>query len=172
MPMQIKILKDVVVNIAGPNAAGVVDLLFGRKNINEFLIAKKLKLNINQTRNILYKLADHGLVSFSGKKDKKSGGWYTYYWTLDTGKSFVSLKNRLMEDIKILEKQLEDRKKVTYYYCKNCDIEMNEEQALLNNFTCPECGEVLVLQDPAPLLSGIQKNIEKNKEYLGVVEKE
>lgn len=172
MPMQIKILKDVVASIAGQGAIGVVDLLFGKKNVNEFIIAKKLKMNINQTRNILYKLADHGLVSFSGKKDKKSGGWYTYYWTLDTGKSLVSLRNRLVEDIKNLEKQLENRKSETYYHCKNCDIETNNEQALLNNFTCPECGEVLTLQDASLILSSTEKEISKNREYLTVVEKE
>ena len=49
----------------------IVDLLYGKANVNEFLIAKKLNVTINQARNILYKLGDEGLVSFIRKKDKK-----------------------------------------------------------------------------------------------------
>ena len=55
--MQIKFLKDIVASVAGQPASKIVDLLYGKKNVNEFLISKKLGLTINQTRNVLYKLA-------------------------------------------------------------------------------------------------------------------
>ena len=71
--MQIKLLKDIVSSIVGQSPAKIVDLLYGKKNVNEFLIAKKLKLTINQTRNILYKLADEGLVGLVRKKASKKG---------------------------------------------------------------------------------------------------
>src|SRR3989344_5879391 len=87
MNMQIDLLKEIVSSVAGEKAKAVVDLLHQKKNVNEFLVAKKLKLTINQTRNILYKLADEGLVSFIRKKDTKKGGWDTYFWTLNSGKS-------------------------------------------------------------------------------------
>jgi len=89
--MQIKLLKDIVSSIVGQSSSKIVDLLYDKKNVNEFLIAKKLGLTINQTRNVLYRLADEGLVSFIRKKDNKKGGWYTYFWTLNSGKSFVKL---------------------------------------------------------------------------------
>src|SRR3989344_2789042 len=89
----LNLIREVIESIAGMPAVGIVDLLYGKKNINEFLIAKKLKLNINQTRKILYKLSDEGLVSFIRKKDKKNGGWDTYYWTLDVTKSLGNLGN-------------------------------------------------------------------------------
>ena len=101
------LLKDVVASIASVAAVGLVDLLYGKKNVNEFLIAKKLNLNINQTRNILYKLVDEGLVSFIRKKDSKNGGWYTYYWTLDSSKSIANLRNTLLKDMQHLEQKLE-----------------------------------------------------------------
>ncbi|MEI6850177.1 MAG: hypothetical protein WCK29_03995, partial [archaeon] len=75
--MQVSILREVVSTIAGERAKTIIDLLIDKKNVNEFLIAKKMKLTINQTRNILYKLGDEGLVSFIRKKDAKKGGWYT-----------------------------------------------------------------------------------------------
>lgn len=170
--MQIKLLKDVVGSIAGPGAISLVDLLHGKKNVNEFVIAKKLGLNINQTRNILYKLADEGLVSFIRKKDKKNGGWYTYYWTLDIGKSLNNLKRVIVTDMASLEGQLSTRKNQAFYYCPNCDLEMNEENALLNNFTCPECGEVFVLRDNTELVKKTEAAIEKRREQLKLVDAE
>jgi len=93
--MKIELLKDVVSHIAGPNSVDIVDLLYGKENVNEFLIAKKLDVTINQARNVLYKLAEEGLVSFIRKKDKKNGGWYTYFWTLNAKKSLLNLRNRI-----------------------------------------------------------------------------
>jgi len=61
-------LKEICLNLVGKNAGAVVDLLFNKENVNEFLIADKLGLTINQTRNVLYKLSDNGLVSFARKK--------------------------------------------------------------------------------------------------------
>jgi len=66
-----KFLKEVVVITVGKQAEPIADLLNAKKHVNEFIIAKKLGLTINQTRNILYKISNSGLVSFIRKKDKK-----------------------------------------------------------------------------------------------------
>ncbi len=167
--MQLKLLKDLVTTIAGVAATPIIDLLHGKKNVNEFIIAKKLGLNINQTRNILYKLADEGLVSFVGKKDRKNGGWYTYYWTLDVEKAFASLKRSVEKTIERLESQLQSRVSTRHYFCVNCDVEMGEEQALLNNFTCPECGEVLQLREPTELVRELERQIVQARKQLEIV---
>ena len=164
--MQVELLKNVVSSIVGQSAAPIVDLLYGNKNVNEFLISKKLKLTINQTRNILYKLSDEGLVSFIRKKDKKNGGWYTYYWTLDSGKSLENLKSSLGKDIAQIELQIGDRSKRRFYYCTNCDIELDEESALLNNFTCQECGEVLGLRDNNSLIEKLKETLKQRMKLL------
>src|SRR3989344_1408899 len=121
--MQIKLLKDIVANISGIGTEKIVDLLYGKKNVNEFLIAKKLGLTINQTRNILYKLADEGLVSFIRKKDNKKGGWYTYFWTLNSGKSFTKFRETLLKNLNELKEKLGKRKVGRFFYCVNCNIE-------------------------------------------------
>jgi transcription initiation factor TFIIE subunit alpha len=170
--MQIKILKNIVGTIAGPAAVGIVDLLYGKKNVNEFVIAKKLKLNINQARNILYKLSDEGLVSFVGKKDKKNGGWYTYYWTLDIAKSLVRARDVLVNEIQSAKNSIVSLKSEAFYVCPSCHTEFTEENALLGNFTCPECGEVLQLRDGMPLINEAEKKITMLNEQLIVVQKE
>ena len=72
------VLKEVVSITVGKQAEPLIDLLHGKKHINEFIIAKSLGVTINQARNMLYKLADYGLVSSIRKKDKRKG-WYTYF---------------------------------------------------------------------------------------------
>ncbi len=157
----LKILKKIISDIAGIEAEKIADLLYNKKNVNEFLIAKKLNLTINQTRNILYKLADHGLVTFVRKKDKKKGGWNIYLWTLETGKSLVRFLETTSENIEKLKIELENREKERFYFCPGCEIEYNEEPALLNDFTCPECGEVLEIKQSEPILNSIKNEIQK-----------
>lgn len=157
--MQEKILKKIIVEFAGVEAEKIVVLLFNKQNVNEFLIAKKLNLTINQTRNMLYKLADSGLVQFIRKKDKKKGGWYTYFWTLKTKRCLQKYKEKLQEESRQLQEQLEKRKKDRYYYSPSADLEYTEEEAILNDYTCPETGEVLQLKDNSADVAKIENSI-------------
>jgi transcription factor E len=159
--MNIKLLREIVASVVGASASAIVDLLYNKKNVNEFLIAKKLKITINQTRNILYKLSEEGIVSFIRKKDRKKGGWYIYFWTLNPGKSLAKYKQILIKNIDLSVQQIGNRKNGRYYNCANCRFDFNEDQALVNNYTCPECGEVLLLKDMALEISSLEK--EKNR---------
>jgi len=167
--MQVKFLKDLVEDIAGPNAVKIVDILYGKKNVNEFLIAKKMELTINQTRNILYKLGDEGLVSFIRKKDVKKGGWYTYFWTLNVAKGLFKFKEKLENEIEGLRRRLKSRRTKRFFYCENCGIEYGEEQALLHDYACPECGEILVLKESIEEIENIKKEVAGKEEILGDV---
>ena len=165
---QIKFLKWVIEDLINKSAVPIVDLLFGKKHVNEFLIAKKLDLTINQTRNILYKLSDYGLVSFTRKKDKRKG-WYIYFWTLNTYHSLDLLEKNLKEKLKQLQGQLKDRKEKRHYICKICSIEATEEEALLNDFICKECEEIYELLDDTEFIKQIEKDIDKIKKEIELV---
>lgn len=169
--MQINLLKSVVGDIAGRQATEIVDLLVGKKDVNEFIIAKKLKLTINQTRNILYKLADSGLVSFTRKKDKRKG-WYIYFWTLDSLKSLELLENKLSAEINNLRNQLKSRRTKRFYMCKTCNVEVSEETALLNEFTCQECGEVYHLAHNEEVIKELDSKISRAERHLAVIREE
>jgi len=158
--MQIKLLNEIVQEIAGELAIDVLNLLMGKKNVNEFLIAKKLDLTINQVRNIFYKLANFGLVSFTRKKDKRKG-WYTYFWTLNSDTALDLLDKRLSKEIDTLKHQSESRKTKRFYSCKICHTEVSEETALLHNFTCQECGEIYQLSESENKIGDIDKRIIK-----------
>jgi len=160
------LLKEIVGTIAGEKSKGLVDLLYGKKNVNEFLITKKLKLMINQTRHILYKLADDGLVSFIRKKDSKKGGWYIYYWTLHIGRGLAKYKENLVSKIENINQQIHSKKTIRHYFCSNCQIEMSEENALVHDYSCTECGEVLELRDSAKETVSFEKELAKQEKVL------
>ncbi|MEM3113331.1 MAG: hypothetical protein QXI33_02815 [Candidatus Pacearchaeota archaeon] len=159
------LLRDVSIAVGGKNAAAIVDLLIDKKNVNEFIIAKKLNLTINQTRNILYKLSDEGLVNSIRKKDKKKG-WYTYFWTFNADKAFLFLEKILLKEIEQLEFQLTSREVKRFYICPSCHSEVSEETALLYEFTCPECGEVYELNDNKQAIHEIRNNITRLRKKL------
>ena len=159
--MQVDLLKNIVSSVVGQHATGVVDLLFGKKNVNEFLIAKKLKITINQARNILYRLADEGIVSFIRKKDRKKGGWYVYFWTLNTGRGLLKFREHLTKNMDHLKNTLNLRKTERFFHCPNCNLESNEEGALQCQYTCPECGKILQLREKGRDAENLEKEIAK-----------
>jgi transcription factor E len=169
--MQINLLKRVVENTAGIQAVKIVDLLYGKKDVNEFLIAKKLGLTINQTRNLLYRLSHLGILNSIRKKDKRKG-WYIYFWTFNILQSLEVLENSLSSEIASLQNQLQIKKNTRFYKCKFCGREATEEAALLTNFTCSECGEVYSLADNAPIIEATLKQIEKYQKDLNHIKAE
>jgi len=169
--MQLNFLKNVVGEIVGKQETEIVNLLEGKKDVNEFLIAKKLKLTINQTRNILYKMSDNGLVSFNRKKDKRKG-WYIYFWTLDVNRALEILEKKISEEIKQLELQLKNRKTKRFYFCQTCNVEVSEESALLNNFVCQECGQVYKLSEGDAVVKDLEAKINRLQKRLEVIRHE
>ncbi len=166
-----KNFKEIIQSIIKKQDLDVIEILDDKKYINEFLIAKKLKLDINQTRNILYRLSNDGLVSFIRKKDKRKG-WYTYFWKIETIKFLEFLKEDLSKKIEQLRNQIKSRETKRYYICERCKIEHTEENALLHNFICNECGEVFALMDNSKILRALKKESENLEKKKNIIEKE
>jgi transcription factor E len=164
-------LKEVVSIVVGKPAEEVVDLLDSDKYVNEFIIAKKLNLTINQARNILYKISDYGLVSSIRKKDKKKG-WYTYFWKIEVLKSLEFLKEVVLKNINQLKSQIKSRETKRFYTCERCNIEFNEENAMLHDFTCNECGEVFSVKDNEKVIKEFKKNEERYENKLKLINDE
>lgn len=169
--MQVKLLYNLVEELANEGTGSIAEILFNKKDVNEFIIAKKMELTINQVRNILYKLSNHGLVSFIRKKDSKKG-WYIYYWTLNTEKCLVLIEKSLEKRVDDFEKSLGSREVDRYYLCKPCGIEVDEEKALENGFTCDECAEVYELSDNTHHVRDIKAKITRTRKELDLIKSE
>ena len=166
-----KFLEEVVVLVVGKQAEPIADLLNTKAHVNEFIIAKKLNITINQTRNILYKLSDFGLVSSIRKKDRKKG-WYTYFWKIEILHALLFLKNEISKTIEQIHHQINSREKKQFYVCNRCNIEVTEETALLYDFTCNECGEIFTLKDNTKVLKDFRKDLERLNKKLELVQAE
>jgi len=166
-----KLLKEVVSIVVGKQAEDIIDMLDNEKYINEFLIAKKLNITINQTRNILYKISDQGLISSIRKKDKRKG-WYTYFWKIEIMKSLDFLKSLLVKKKEQANHQIKSRETKDFYICENCNLEFSEENALLRDFMCPECGNIFTRKDNTKIISELKKEVDKVEKKLVFVEEE
>ena len=164
-------LQDSISSVIGKMGEEIIKFLDTDKYINEFIIAKKLDNNINQTRNLLYRLSEHGLVSSTRKKDKKKG-WYTYFWRLEALKTLEFLKDMIKKRILQIEQQIQSREMKTFYICERCNIEYNEENALLQDFTCPECGGIFTIKDNAKLVKELKRNLEKFQKEVETIDDE
>ncbi|MBI2667754.1 hypothetical protein HYX17_03195 [Candidatus Woesearchaeota archaeon] len=151
--------EELMKELYGKEILPLIKLFKGKKNINEFKIAEKLKLTINQVRNMFYKLQERSLVSFTRKKDKKKG-WYVYYWTFNDKEAknlIISHKQKKLDELNEL---LAREKEVNYFLCKDKHVRMRYDEAMDNDFRCPECGELLIQEDKERILRAIKKEID------------
>ncbi len=162
MRLSNNIIESVVMEVVGKDAIPLVRFLKNNKNVSEFKIAEVIKREVNATRNILYKLYEHNLVSFMRKKDKKKG-WYIYYWTFNQKRVKYLVHSLKKGKLKKLKERVEREEGGNFFGCKNNCIRLNFDQATDFNFKCPECGEVLDQEDNAPVIENIKKEI-KNLE--------
>jgi len=148
--------------LIGSEILPVIRELKNKKNVSEFKLAEKLKLEINDIRNLIYKLDSYGLVSSIRKKDKKKG-WYIYYWTFDEAKAFnivIMIKQRMLNKLK---EELKYEEKKVFFVCPNKCTRIDIETAMENQYVCQECGSLMVQEDTAKRIKNIAKKI-KNLE--------
>jgi transcription initiation factor TFIIE subunit alpha len=147
--MKIEVSEDtrsVVTELVGAHALAIIDFLQDKEKTSEFIVAEALDLEINETRNILYKLLEHNIVTFLRKKDKIKG-WYICYWDFNPH-MIPHLKHKLLvaKRDKLLDR-LKAEDSGQYYICKHACSRMTFESAIEQNFKCNECGQIMQEQD-------------------------
>ncbi len=170
MKIPVKTVEEMILEIAGKEAVPVYRTLRGKENVNEFTIAGKVKLTINQIRNIIYKFEQHNLVSSTRKKDRKKG-WYIYFFTFNDRHADYVVIDIMTSKINILEKQLEREKGHQFYTCPNKCVRLTIENAMENQFLCHECGSLLAADNNDKTISKINKKIEELKSSIEKLKK-
>ncbi len=148
----------VITEVAGEDTLVLVAYLKGKKNVSEFVIAKDMKMEINTIRNMLYRLLDSNLVTFTRKKDKQKG-WYIYYWTYqpkNIDHLFWEIKKKRLEGLK--DRLFREKQNVFFVCPKGC-IRLEFENAISFDYRCPECGSMLGQQDNAGLRVQLETEI-------------
>ncbi len=153
-----KIVDNVISELVGSDATKLVKALKNKKNVSEFKLADTLKKEINTTRNMLYKLYDANLVSFTRKKDKEKG-WYIYYWTFNGDKIHGLMNNIKKDKLEILNEKLKSEKGTQFYACPNTCTRFDFEQSTEHDYKCPECGSILEMEDNSSKVKQIEMEI-------------
>jgi transcription initiation factor TFIIE subunit alpha len=153
-----KIVDNVVSDIVGNDGTRLLKALKNKKNVSEFKLAESLKKEINTTRNMLYKLYDANLVSFTRKKDKEKG-WYIYYWTFNGDKVHNLMNNIKKDKMEILNEQLKKEKGTQFYTCPSSCVRFDFENSTEHNYKCPECGSILEMEDNSSKVKQIEMDI-------------
>lgn len=165
-----QLLTEIVRDIAGNEGVSVINILKDRDNYSEFKIAEKLNVTINQVRNVLYKLSEKGLLTFTRKKEKEKG-WYVYFWTLDKQKTLNYIIEYKQQKITHLRQQLAIETTTTFYKCPTSCIRVSAEHALELNYQCNECGKVLAVDEVGNRVERIQRLIQQHQQDLEEIKK-
>lgn len=158
MKLSNKIIEGVVIEVAGEDVVPLVKALKNKKNISEFKLAENISREVNETRNMLYRLYDANLVSFIRKKDKKKG-WYIYYWTFNSKRVKYLFNDLKRKKIKNLKSRIEREEANNFFSCQNECMRLDFEQAIDFNYKCPECGSLMYEEDNKGKIDNIKKEI-------------
>lgn len=165
MRLSLALIEELVKEVAGDDTLVLVRLILGKENVSEFKIAEKLNITVNQVRNMLYRLNEHDLVSFTRKKDKEKG-WYIYYWTFDIPKARHLIIERKQKKIADLKKMIAEETTTTFFVCPNKCVRIPTEQALEIEYKCPICNSLLKEEDTRQLIEKAKEKIEKLRAEL------
>ncbi|MEK6874573.1 MAG: hypothetical protein AABX52_02380 [Nanoarchaeota archaeon] len=157
-----KVVEQVISEVAGKDTLKIVKALKGKKNISEFKLAHDIAEEINTTRNMLYRLYNANLVSFTRKKDKTKG-WYIYYWTFNTPRVKDLVGTLKKKRLDMLRERLDREKASHFYACLSRCIRLDFEQATDFGYKCPECGKLLNQEDNTDIIINLEKEIGKIK---------
>src|SRR3989338_5132172 len=155
-----KKIHGLINEIAGEKAVPIIEYLKNRKNVSEFIIADKVKLDMQTTRNILYTLNSYNVATYIRKKDRKKG-WYISYWTFNRKRVKELMDKLLKEKLVKLNERLtkEETNKGNFFICTKACARLDFEQATEFDFKCPECGSLLNQQDNTKTIDHIRQKI-------------
>ncbi|MBN1502912.1 hypothetical protein JW930_05180 [Candidatus Woesearchaeota archaeon] len=162
MRLNKSLVHNTVIEVVGEDAIPLVEYLKGKEEISEFKIARDIREEIHNVRNILYKLNNYHLAIYTRKKDKIKG-WYISYWSLNLPR-FKEIYARIQkEKVSRLKDKLkrEQEYREGLYLCPNLCSRMNFEEGMEFMFKCPECGSLLHKQDNTKTIEHIKSMIEQ-----------
>lgn len=128
-------------------------------------IAERTGVNLNTVRHTLYNLYEHRLAEYRRIKNNETG-WLTYLWTIKMDQLLPVLRQEMEACVGKLGLRLHYDESNDFYQCKNCGQMMTFNNAMMVNFACPHCGEMVVHFDDELLVTALQRRIAKMNEAL------
>jgi transcription initiation factor TFIIE subunit alpha len=157
-----KEVEDTIFTLSGEVGVKVIDFLGDKKNISEFVIADKLKVDMQTIRNTLYKLHTFNVATYIRKKDRQKG-WYISYWTFNKPRIKEMMSNMQKMHIEKLRERLakEESSKGVFYICPKACARLDFDQATEFEYKCPECGSLLNQQENTRTIEHLREKIQE-----------
>lgn len=168
MKLTNKVMEEVVAEVAGEDVVPLFRALYKKKEVSEFKVAEKIGKEVNQARNMLYRLYHVNLVSSTRRKDKKKG-WYIYYWTFKPQGIKPLLKSMRKKQLDKLKTQLEKERGSQFYICVERCVRLDFEKATEFEFKCPECGQIMDQEDNIKKINHLKKEKTKLEKELASI---
>lgn len=140
------LIFDVISEVVGDDVLHLVKLLDPKRDISEIRLAKKIGVEVNIVRGMLYRLHYNNLVCFSKRKDMKTG-WYVYHWYLNAKRIKDMFKRVKLDKLTKLKVRLDREENEQFFHCYDKCIRLNFDQAIDFKYQCPECGELLEIEN-------------------------
>jgi transcription initiation factor TFIIE subunit alpha len=161
-----KLIKETLIEAVGEDSLPLIDFLKNRKNISEFVISEKTKIEIHIVRNVLYRLHQRHLATYKRKKDSKKG-YYISYWTFNKKRIKDLVIEIHKEKLNKLKERLlkEEQNKGCFFLCSNACARLDFDQSSELDFKCPECGSLLQQQDNERTIEYLKQKIKELEVY-------
>jgi len=125
-----------------PTVQRVIEVIANNDEVSEKSIKKAIKVKENEIRKVLYKLEELGIVVPIGAITLKNGK-LDFKWKVKITDIEEIYKIIVNKEINSIDKEIEEMPDFIYY-CTNCGIPYNIDDAYENNFHCRECGSIII----------------------------
>lgn len=151
--------------IAGEHGSSVARVLIEEGETTDEEIANKLDVRLNLVRKILYDLYDNQVVDYRRTRDEDTG-WYVYYWHIEPSRALELMDKNKRTLLNKLEERLEHEKNTLFFTCGNDCPRIEFDEAVEQNFECPECGEKMEEFDNSGIINALERQIETLKQEM------
>lgn len=165
------VAADLLKAYVGEDVAKVIRELGQKKDYSEFKLAEALGKEVNETRNLLYKLYSSNLASFIKKKDNKIG-WYIHYWTFHEDGVNAFLLNEKKARLEALKEFVSKENTGSLFSCTNVCVGVDFDRAFELSFRCPECGELLNQENNSGKVKVWSEEIAALEKGIGLLERQ
>ena len=160
------LLESVVREIGGDDAVKVAGLLDPKEETTDEAIAAGAEMKLNAVRKVLYRLYDARLAEFRRIRDK-STGWFIYFWRLKPQRVVELVINRKKTVYVKLKARLDYEQKFHFFKCEqNYCPRYTFDEAMENNFKCPECNGELRAFDNSEIVKKLSKKVKELRKSL------
>ena len=153
-------VAEAVRTTAGEDALKLASIMANGKNLSEFKLVKKAKLDIQMTRNLLYRLHSSNLADYRRVKDTKSGT-YVSYWTFNRLMAKKLFSRIQQEKLQRFRERLEEEASNIngYFICPAACVRADFTTAVQTGFKCVECGQLLEQEDNTRTIDFLREKV-------------